>query len=129
MSADRWINYHFTVVRAVPHVHRGEFSNVGVVLHARTAGFLAMRAVDDAARLRALLPDADVELLARYLDCYHGICRGDAAAGPIALLPTSERFHWLTAPRSDLLQSSPVHEGICEDPDATLEELFREFVG
>ena len=128
MSAERWVAYQFTVLRAVPHVHRGEFVNVGVVLHARTEGYLGIRAVDDPGRLRALLPDADVDLLARYLDCYRGICAGIADAGPIALLPTSERFHWMSAPRSDLLQSSPVHEGISLDPETTLLELYAELV-
>lgn len=128
MSDREPLTYHFAVLRAVPHVHRGEFVNVGVVLHARTTEFLGMRAVTDAARLRALVPDADAELLSRYLLTHEGITRGDPSCGPVALLPPSERFHWLSAPRSDLLQSSPVHEGLCDDPARTLEELFTEFV-
>lgn len=120
--------YHFAVLRAVPHVHRGEFVNVGVVLHVRTTEFLAMRAVTDPAELAAMLPDVDAELLSRYLKSHEGITRGDPECGPVALLPSSERFHWLSAPRSDLLQSSPVHEGLTTDPAATLDELFAEFV-
>jgi hypothetical protein len=129
MNTDRWITYHFAVLRVVPHVYRAEFVNVGVVVHARTAEFLAMRAITDPAALHALVPEVDSELLARYLVCSLGICDGDPDAGEIALAPPSERFHWLSAPRSDVLQSSPVHEGICEEPGKVLEELFRELVG
>lgn len=122
------VAYHFAVLRVVPHVRTGEFVNVGVVLHARTAEYLGIRVITDEARLRELAPDVDIELLARYLRCYEGIVRGDPEAGAIALLPTSERFHWMTAPRSDVLQPSPVHSGLTEDPEATLDDLFREFV-
>jgi len=128
MKENDWITYHFAVLRAVPHVHRGEFVNVGVVLHARTSEFLGMRAVTDPDVLRAMVPDADVDLLSRYLIAHERITAGDPSAGPVALLPSSERFHWLSAPRSDLLQASPVHEGICRDPARALEELFAEFV-
>jgi hypothetical protein len=120
--------YAFAVLRAVPHVHLGCFVNVGVVLHARTAEFLAARVLGDPAALRERVPDVDVELLSRYLRSVEAIAAGDPAAGPIALSPPSERFHWLTAPRSDVIQSSPVHGGLCDDPAATLEELFTQFV-
>jgi hypothetical protein len=128
MKSEDLLVYHFAVLRAVPHVHRGEFANVGVVMHARTAEYLDMRAVTDPAALRALVPDADVELLARYLVTHERITRGDPACGPVSLLPPSERFHWLSAPRSDLLQTSPVHEGLTDNPARTLDELFGEFV-
>ncbi|HET7273849.1 MAG TPA: DUF3037 domain-containing protein [Longimicrobiaceae bacterium] len=128
MSSESLITYHFAILRLVPHVHRGEFVNVGVVLHARTAEFLAIRAITDPKVLADLAPKVDTDLLLSYLDGYRGICAGDASAGPIALAPPSERFHWLSAPRSDLLQSSPVHEGLCIDPEHTIEELFEEFV-
>jgi hypothetical protein len=128
MSNVTWVGYHFTVLRAVPHVYRGEFLNVGVVLHSRSADYLAMRAITDPAALQALAPAADTELLARYLAGYMGICEGNPEAGEIALLSRPERFHWLSAPRSDLLQAAPVHEGICDDPARTLEELYTEFV-
>jgi hypothetical protein len=117
--------YHFAVLRVVPHVHTGAFVNVGVVLHARTAELLAARVVTDEGTLRRLAPDVDAELLVRYLRCYEQIAAGDPAAGPVALLPPSERFHWMTSPRSDVLQSSPVHAGLSADPAATLAELFR----
>ncbi len=123
------VDYDFAVIRAVPHVHLGTFVPVGVVVHARQAGYLALRALTSVEWLRASLPDVDAELLARYLDACTALCRGDAAAGPVALAPTSERFHWLTAPRSDVIQSSPVHEGVCADPGEALDFLFARYVG
>lgn len=121
--------YDFAVLRAVPHVHLGAFVPVGVIVHARTAGYLALRAITDVAELGRRVRDVDLELLARYLRTCERICAGDDDAGPIALLPTSERFHWLTAPRSDVLQSSPVHGGLCDDPARALDRLFDEYVG
>jgi hypothetical protein len=123
------IAYHFAVLRVVPHVHTGACVNVGVALHARTAEFLGTRVITDEAALRRLVPDVDVELLARYLRSYEQIAAGDERGGPVALLPPSERFHWMTSPRSDVLQASPVHAGVTERPQETLEELFRSFVG
>ena len=127
MSALR-VDYDFALLRVVPRVHLGAFVNVGVVVHARTAEFLALRAVTDERILAAHVHGVDVELLARYLRSCEAICAGDVAAGPMALAPPSERFHWLTAPRSDVLQSSPVHEGICEDPQRALDVLFAEYI-
>ena len=119
--------YAFAVLRAVPHVYLGNFCNVGVILHAPTADFLDMRVITDIAELRRRAPETDVELLARYLEASRAVCRGDEAAGPLALAAPSERFHWITAPRSDVLQSSPVHEGV-GDPLQALEELFEFYV-
>jgi len=127
MSGPR-VDYDFAVLRVVPRVHLGAFVNVGVVVHARTLEFLALRVVTDERLLAAHVPGVDVDLLARYLRSCEAICAGDAAAGPMALAPPSERFHWLTAPRSDVLQSSPVHEGIADDPREALDRLFEEYV-
>jgi hypothetical protein len=129
MSGEGRTAYDFAVLRVVPHVHLGAFVPVGVLVHARTAGFLGMRALTDPGELGARVPEVDAELLARYLRSCAALCAGDAAAGPVALVPTSERFHWLTAPRSDVLQSSPVHEGVCDDPERALESLFATYVG
>lgn len=125
MSAAEPILYDFAVIRAVPHVHLGRFEPVGVVLHARTKEFLALKALTDPAALRARLPDVDVELLVRYLRSYEAVAAGDPSAGPVALAPSSERFHWLTAPRSDVLQTSPIHEGLCDDPAGAIDRLFE----
>jgi hypothetical protein len=122
------VAYDFAVLRVVPHVYLGEFAPVGVIVHARTAEFLAMRAITEAAELRRRFPSVDHELLGRYLETYRRICAGDPAAGPVALEPPSERFHWLTSPRSDVLQTSPIHEGITERPAEELERLYRAYV-
>jgi hypothetical protein len=123
-----WIDYDYAVVRVVPQVHLCTFQNVGVVLHARTAGFLDVRFYLNRNHLATLCPTLDVTLVERYLDGYQRICRGATDAGPIALLPPSERFHWLTTPRSAVVQTSPVHCGRTHDPEATLERLFRQHV-
>lgn len=120
--------YSFAVLRAVPHVHLGVFVNVGVVLLARTAEYLGVRVLDDVEALRRRVPDVDAERLAGYLRACRAVAAGEEEAGPVALSPPSERFHWLTSPRSDVLQSSPVHEGVTHDPAAVLDELFAEFV-
>ena len=130
MKRDKgWVDYDFAVLRAVPHVHVGAFVPVGVVVHARTAGFLRLRAVTDPAELAVRVRGVDAELLARYLRSLEAVCAGDEAAGAVALAPPSERFHWITAPRSDVLQASPVHEGMCEDPAAALDRLYASYVG
>lgn len=129
MSPSSPVEYDFAVLRVVPRVHLGAFVNVGVVLHARQAELLAMRVLTDVAALGDRLPGVDVELLSRYLRACEAISRGDPTAGPVALAPPSERFHWLTAPRSDVLQSSPIHEGVCDELDAELEKLYEEYVG
>lgn len=124
----RWISYDYAVLRVVPHVYLGTFVPVGVMVHARTADFLGMRVLVDEAQLRARVPGVDLDLLIRYLRACQLVCEGDATAGPVALAPPSERFHWLTAPRSDVIQSSPVHSGMTEDPKAALDELYARFI-
>ena len=128
MTSRDWISYHFAVLRVVPHVHTGVFVPVGVVLHARTAEYLGVRVITDPQVLAARAPDADIELLSRYLASCKAIAEGEMSAGPIALAPPSERFHWLTAPRSDVIQSGPVHQGISEHPGRTIDELFAALV-
>lgn len=128
MNAPR-LPYSFALLRVVPHPYTGAFVNVGVVLQSRPAEFVGLLAITDEARLRELAPDADVELLARYLRSCQVIAEGDESGGAIALLSPPERFHWLTAPRSDVIQASPVHGGLTDDPARTLQELFDEHIG
>ena len=118
----------FAILRVVPHPHLEHWEPVGVVLHARTSSFLDARVVDDPVILARLAPNLDPEILARYLRNWAAIARGERAAGPVALYPSSERFHWLTCPRSDVLQSSPVRRGLGPDPRAALDRLWEERV-
>lgn len=122
------VAYDFAILRVVPHVHLETFVPIGVVLHARTAEYLALRAITDTGELATRVPDVEPDLLGRYLSACVAIAAGDPAAGPVALAPASERFHWLTAPRSDVLQCSPVHGGLCADPARALEDLFASYV-
>jgi hypothetical protein len=125
---DHWIDYDYAIVRIVPRVHQCTFLNAGVILHARTAPYVGMRSTLDVERLLHLCPSADVALVQRYLHAYQRIADGEADAGSIALLPASERFHWLTAPRSAVIQTSEVHCGRTRDPEGTLEALFAEYI-
>lgn len=124
-AAGNWIDYDYAFVHVVPQVYLSTFENVGVILHARTAGFLEARFHLDRQRLQSLCPSLDLDLIEQYLDVYERICAGAPDAGPIALLPPSERFHWLTAPRSAVLQPSDVHGGRTRNPADTLEQLFQ----
>lgn len=127
-SDDLRIAYDFAVLRVVPHVHIGAFTPVGVIVHARTTEFLGMRVLTDPEELSSRAKGVDVELLVKYLESCDAICRGDENAGPIALAPPSERFHWLTSPRSDVIQCGPVHGGLSNDPASTLDALFSGMV-
>ena len=120
--------YSYAVVRAVPRVERGEFLNVGVILFCRTLGFLETRIELDETRLRALSPEVDVPEMVRHLEAFRAVSAGLPGGGPVAALPPSERFNWLTSPRSTVIQTSPVHVGRTEDPAGALEELVARFV-
>jgi hypothetical protein len=116
--------FDYAIVRVVPRVEREEFINVGVVLFCRTRRYLAARIELDERRLRALMPDIDLEVVRRHLAAIPRICAGGAEAGPIGRLSQSERFHWIVSPRSTVIQTSPVHSGVCHDPEAALEHLM-----
>jgi hypothetical protein len=120
--------YSYAVIRVVPRVERGECLNAGVVVFAPEARYLQARVELDPARLRALAPEADVALIERHLQAFVATCSGAADGGPIAALPPSARFHWLTAPRSTVIQTSPVHVGATADPAAALEALLAAYV-
>jgi hypothetical protein len=120
--------FDYAVVRVVPRVERGEFVNAGVIVSCPAKNYLRARVGLDAERLAALDPRADRETVERHLAAIPIICEGGAAAGPIGLLPQRARFHWLVAPRSTIIQTSPVHTGFCDDGDRVLEHLFRTMV-
>ncbi|SDL96970.1 Protein of unknown function [Oryzisolibacter propanilivorax] len=116
--------YDYALVRVVPRVERGEFINAGAIVSCQRTGYLAAAIDLDEARLRALDPWADVAQVARHLQALADICAGEPHAGPIAQLPHRARFHWLTARRSAIIQTSPVHTGRCEDAQALLAHLM-----
>lgn len=119
-------SFDYAVLRVVPRVDREEFINAGVIVYCAEQPFLAARVYFDEARLKALWPALDVELVRQHLEAVPRICSGDASAGPIARLTRRERFHWLVAPRSTIIQVSPVHSGLCETPADALDRLFRQ---
>ncbi|HEX2062002.1 MAG TPA: DUF3037 domain-containing protein [Thermoanaerobaculia bacterium] len=120
--------FDYAVIRVVPRVERGEFVNAGVILYSPTARFLDARIGLDSARLEALAPGLDRDVVQSYLDAIPRICAGGAEAGPIGALSQSERFHWLVAPRSTIIQTSPVHAGVHSDLQAALAQLFHKLV-
>lgn len=121
-------SFDYAVLRVVPRVEREEFVNAGVILFCLQLRFLSARVHVDESRLRALFPKVDVDLIRSRLDAVVKIGAGASEAGPIAQLSQRQRFHWLVAPRSTILQVSPVHTGICELPEECLDKLFRELV-
>ena len=121
-------SFDYAIIRVVPHVERGECINVGVILFCRTRRFLGALMHLNPQRLAALAPDLDPALVQSHLDILVQVCKGGPDAGPIGQLSQSERFHWLVAPRSTIIQPSPVHSGLCTDPTQTMEKLFKAMV-
>lgn len=121
-------SFDYTIIRVVPRVERGECLNVGVAVFSRVTRFLDARVLLDRGRLAALAPSLDADELEVQLDHLVAVCRGEPGAGPIAALSPSERFHWLVAPRSTVIQTSPVHSGLCPSPEQMLEHLLETLV-
>jgi hypothetical protein len=124
--------FEYSVLRVVPRVERGEQVNVGVVLQCRPRRFLGCRIELAGSRLealRAMAPDLDLTAVQSHLEGIRRIVAGDAAGGPIAQLSRPERFHWLVSPSSTMIQPSPSHTGLTEDPQASLDALFAKLVG
>jgi hypothetical protein len=120
--------FDYAIVRVVPNVEREEFVNVGVILFCRTRRFLDARIKLDMERLAALSPKLDVRMVQAQLDLILRICAGGSDAGPLGELGQAERFHWLVSPRSTTIQVSPVHCGLCVDPQAALDNLLEKLV-
>ena len=117
-------SFDYAVVRVVPRVEREEFINVGVIVFCYALDYLDARIELDEARLRALAPTVDAAEVRAYLAAIPRVCAGGAQAGPIGELPLMERWSWLVAPRSTMVQTSPAHAGLCEEPAAALERLM-----
>jgi len=120
--------YDYAVIRVVPKVDREEFINAGVILSCPELSFLEARIELDEARLLALDPNVDLDLVRKHLASIPTICRGGDDAGSIGQLPQRRRFEWLVAPRSTIIQTSPVHTGRCGDPAAALDHLVAKMV-
>jgi hypothetical protein len=121
-------SFDYAIIRVVPRVEREEFINAGVILFCRTERFLGALIELNTERLRSLAPDIDLLLVQRHINLIPLICSGSAEAGAIAHLGQSERFHWLVSPRSTIIQTSPVHSGICSGPREALQHLLETMV-
>ncbi|HEV2093826.1 MAG TPA: DUF3037 domain-containing protein [Rubrobacter sp.] len=120
--------FEYALLRVVPRVERGEFVNAGVVLYCQEKRFLEAAVHLDPERLRALDPRLDPGAVRAHLEAARRVCAGGPGAGPIGLLPPVQRFGWLVAPRSTIVQPSPVHTGLAEDPQKALDHLLRTMV-
>ena len=120
--------FDYAVLRLVPRVELEEFFNVGVILSCPAFKFLDVRISVNEPLMRCFNPGLQLNEVMDYLDVIPKICAGDESAGPIAQLTQRERFYWLTAQRSTIIQSSPVHTGLTEDPHVTLDQLFVRYV-
>ena len=120
--------FQYVIVRVVPCLPRGERVNAGVIVYCRQRDFLGARMELDAARLAAIAPGLDPETVAPHLRALCEVASGAAAGGALGALPPSERFGWLSAPASTIIQPSPVHTGLTDDPAATLQRLFGALV-
>lgn len=121
-------SFDYATIRVLPRIDRGEFLNAAVVLFCPARAFLGCVVGWDEERMRALARHADWPSIRRHVEAVRAVCAGETEAGPIARLSASERFHWVVAPRSTVVQPSPVHAGLCEDPAATLDGLYRSLI-
>ena len=121
-------SYDWALVRVVPRVERGEFVNAGAIVHCREHDWLRAHIELDEKRLLALAPDVDLVAVREHLAALAAVAAGGTEAGPIGRLPATERFHWLVSPRSTVVQTSPVHAGLCESPRMALEDLVARLV-
>jgi hypothetical protein len=120
--------FEYSVIRVVPRVEREEFLNVGVIMYCTSKRFLHTMYELNENRLRALFNDIDLEELANRLQAFKQICEGGADGGAIGKLPIASRFRWLTASRSTIVQTSPVHAGFCVDPIQEISKLFIQLI-
>jgi hypothetical protein len=120
--------FEYAVIRVVPRVEREEFINVGVILYCSSKKFLQTTFNLNEEKLTSLYKDVDVTELQHRLSAFKTVCTGGKSGGTIGALPIASRFRWLTATRSTIVQTSPVHPGLCIEPQETLERLYNELV-
>ena len=121
-------SFDYAAIRIVPRVEREEFLNAGVVLFCPERKFLGVRTILDEERLRAVWPSIDLDEIRRHVEAFVRVAEGAPDGGPIARLSKRERFHWLVATRSTIIQVSAVHSGICEQPQEKLDWLFERLI-
>jgi hypothetical protein len=121
-------SFDYVIVRVVPRVERQEFINAGIIVFCLEKRYLEARIHLDEQRLKSLWPNADIEVVRDHLAAIPRICEGDPAAGPIATLTQRERFHWLISERSTIIQTSPVHSGLCDTTEGVLDRLEKQFL-
>ena len=124
---DKFI-YEYAIIRVVPKVERGEFLNVGVILFSKKKKYLDMKFHINEKRLNAFSSEIDIEELNEYLNAWDAVCKGSDSGGPIGKLEIQVRFRWLTANRSTIIQSSPVHSGLCGEMEELLDKLYAKYV-
>jgi len=120
--------YEYAIIRLVPKVERGEFINIGVILLSKKSNFLDMKFKVNESKLNAFSKDIDIKLVKEYLNAWQLVCEGGSKGGKIGCLEIRVRFRWLTANRSTIIQSSPVHPGFSDDPEQELDRLMLKFV-
>ncbi|ARV14190.1 DUF3037 domain-containing protein [Polaribacter sp. SA4-12] len=122
------VTFEYAIIRLVPKVEREEFFNVGVILFSKRKKFLGIKYHINADKLKALAPELELEFINDYLNAWKLICEGKASGGKIGEFEVSDRFRWLAACRSTIIQSSKTHPGLCENPEAELEDIFNKYV-
>ena len=127
MPEERYL-YEYAVIRVVPRVEREEFINVGIILFSKRKKFLRAKHVLHEAKLKMLFPEVDIDMIRQHLRVFDQVCSGSREGGPIAGMDIPERFRWLTAVRSTVIQTSRPHPGFLSDPEVTFERLFEELV-
>jgi hypothetical protein len=120
--------FEYTIIRFVPKVEREEFFNVGVILFSKRKKFLDIKYQIDENKLKAFSPEIEMDTLKEYLNAWKMVCSGEAVGGPIGKLELSDRFRWLTACRSTMIQSSKTHPGLCLEPEVELNNIFEKYV-
>jgi len=121
-------SFEYVVVRVVPRVEREEFLNAGAIVFCEARDYLAADVSLDEARLLSFAPGVDLDVVRRHLAALPVLCAGGSRAGPIGALPIRERWRWLTAPRSTIVQTSPAHAGLCDAPEDALAQVMRAMV-
>ncbi|QXP62071.1 DUF3037 domain-containing protein [Polaribacter sp. HaHaR_3_91] len=122
------VTFEYAIIRLVPKVEREEFFNVGVILFSKRKKFLGIKYKINEDKLKALAPELELDFLNDYLNAWKLICEGNAAGGKIGEFEISDRFRWLAACRSTIIQSSKTHPGLCENPEGELKDIFEKYV-